>query len=585
LKLISYGLALMALMAVLSGCSKETLSGSSNNPDIPAPAGPDPNEGLNVRKMAAEANSYAITYGVLDANAIQTLKSYPLVIVHPYGGNISRAQIYQVKQGLKPNDASDNVVVLCYISIGEDSRTFNLTDEQMKADRRFAGDGSGPSIDPRGAAASGTSLLGINPLGTPTNGGFASYYVNDNAVVCNGAADKKPDMNNIFKTRFVNAGDPLWYKTLSDMIMNEETRTPPGLKELLTTSTGRGLGCDGVFLDTIDTAAPNSYTNCSDENHSKSEWTAPGYAAFMRRLRSDYPDKIILQNRGLFFFDPREPHYQVSARGTIDIGFFESYRLDNDSTDTKPYFLDNKFNTTPKLMAEANRPDGFKMLSLGYANGFDAPKPGIDIQTLLSTTYGVGVGFAELYTDMQEAHAVGFRHYLTSATVDFVNSFVKRFEDMSDHTAPVWSSVYNANYGYPDNTLDAPLPRIGIQQALSEGAGSVTVKWDVALDLNKVSYVLYYKNAPFDFVTDPDLVSATRVLLRPDSPAAGNAYSNVWNSGDGSMSARNQAMQLVYPYQQTINGLQQAATYYFVIRAIDSQGNEDKNQVFLTAIP
>ena len=588
MKRVLYALSIIALISVSFGCSKETLSGSGTTSSGPTPApaaGPDPNEGLDVRKMAADANSYAITYGSLDDDKIQTLKNYPLVIVHPYGGNITRSQIHQIKQGLDPNDPSDNVVVLCYISIGEDSRTFNLTDEQMKADQRFAGDGSGPSIDPRGAAADGTTLLGINPLGTPTNGGFASYYVNDNAVACNGAADKKPDRNNIFKTRFINAGDPLWYNTLNDMIMDESTHTPPGLKELLTTEKGRGLGCDGVFLDTIDTAAPNSYTNCSDENHSKSEWTAPGFAAFMGRLRNDYPDKVILQNRGLFFFDPREPHYQVSARGTIDIAFFESFRLDNDSTDTKPYFLDNKFNTTPKLMAEANRPDGFKVLSLGYANGFDAPKPGIDIQTLLSTTYGTGTGFAELYTDMQEAHAVGFRHYLTSATVDFVNSFVKRFEDMTDRSAPVWSSVYNANYGYPDNALDAPIPRKGIQQAVSGGAGSVTVKWDIALDMNKVSYVLYYKTAPFDFTADPGLTSATRVVLRPDAPAVANDYSNVWNSGDRSMAVRNQGMQAVYPYQQTITGLQQGTAYYFVIRAKDSQGNEDTNLVFLTATP
>jgi hypothetical protein len=37
--------------------------------------------------------------------------------------------------------------------------------------------------------------------------------------------------------------------------------TPPGLKEMLTTTKGRGLGYDGVFLDTIDTAAPNSYAS------------------------------------------------------------------------------------------------------------------------------------------------------------------------------------------------------------------------------------------------------------------------------------------------------------------------------------
>ncbi len=42
-----------------------------------------------------------------------------------------------------------------------------------------------------------------------------------------------------------------------------------GLDELLTTWAGRGLGCDGVFLDTLDTAAPNSYTDGTSPNMSK----------------------------------------------------------------------------------------------------------------------------------------------------------------------------------------------------------------------------------------------------------------------------------------------------------------------------
>jgi hypothetical protein len=444
----------LALSAVFSGCGKKTLNGSGR-PSSPAAepqiATADPNEGLDVRTMAAEAASYAITYGALGQGDIDILKTYPLVIVHPYNGDISRSQIMQIKQGINPSDPADNAVVLCYISIGEDTRTYGLTAAAMLAETRFRGDGSGPSVDPRAPGV--RSLVGINPRGTPTNGGFASYYVNDNAVTCNGEADKIPDENGNFMTRFVNAGDPLWYTTVRDMRMDMNTHTPPGLKELLTGNYGRGLGCDGVFLDTVDTAAPNKYTSCADANHSKSEWTAKGFSDFMRTIRADFPDKVILQNRGLFFFDPREPHYEVSARGVIDIGFFESYYLDNDSATTvSPYFEDNKYNIAYKVMAEANRPDGFKMLSLGYANGFDAPKPGIDIQTLMGTSR---VGYDILMKDVQEALLVGFRPYLTSAFVDFVNPFVKNNAVMTDVTPPAWQSVYNANY----NTLPGRLPR------------------------------------------------------------------------------------------------------------------------------
>lgn len=577
-------LAVMALILLFSGgCGKGSMDGNSAAATavLPAPTPPkpvitvDPNLGLDVRAMTAAAQSYAIHYGVLDDATINTLKSYPLVIVHPYNANADRNQIFRIKQGVDPNDNRDNPVVLCYISVGEDSRTYGLSDDALRKDPRFTGDGSGPSIDPRGAQASGMSLTGLSLTGTPTNGGFASYFVNDNAVRCKGAPDRIPDINRNFLTRFVNAGDPAWYNTISTMVMSLETHTPPGLQELLTTQYGRGFGCDGLFLDTIDTAAPNRYTSCSDTNQTASEWTAAGFSSFMRHLRSDYPNKVILQNRGLFYFDPRTAHYQVSARGVIDLGFFESYRLDNDIKTEYVYFHDNKYNSAPKLMAEAGRPDGFKVLSLGYASGFnssgqDVAKPNIDIQTLLGKS---SFGYQELVTDFQEAHAAGFRHYLTSASVDVPNTFVKNTADYTDLLPPVWSSTFNATYNPPA----PPSPRIGIQKAVSTSAGAVRISWDIALDLNKVSYQLYYKQGTFDFTADPQLISATRMQL---SPSIGDGYDQVWKASDPFM-----ALETVYPFQATITGLAPGVPYSFLIRARDSVGNEDNNRVVLTATP
>jgi hypothetical protein len=301
-------------------------------------------------------------------------------------------------------------------------------------------------------------------------------------------------------------------------------------------------------------------------NYTNSEWTAQGFTNFIKQLRTDYPDKVILQNRGLFFFDPRLAHYEVSARGAIDIGFFESYYLDNDSESVvSPYFFDNKYNYAPKIMAEANRPDGFKMLSLGYANGFAAPKPEIDIMTLLGQSQR---GFDILMNDLKESQEVGFTPYITSAWVDFMNSFVKNNASSIDTTAPKWSSVYNETYDPP-----RPLtPRVGIQRALATGPGSVTLSWDVALDMNKVHYVVYYQttDTPFNFAT-----STKRIL----TPSFGDGYNQVWNTPVPS-----QALSGVYPYQQTISGLQSGRTYRFVIRAVDSAGNEDSNENFIEVV-
>ena len=154
----------------------------------------------------------------------------------------------------------------------------------------------------------------------------------------------------------------------------------PGLRETLTLDHGRGLGCDGVFLDTFDTAAPDRYTNELSANETQFEWTAPGFASFARRVRQAYPNRVILQNRGLFFFDPRFPQYEFTTRGSIDFALFESYRLNsNPALSIDPYFYpDNRYNVAPKLMAEANRADGFRVLSVGYAEAPDIAK-----QTLL----------------------------------------------------------------------------------------------------------------------------------------------------------------------------------------------------------
>lgn len=565
------------------GCSKGSMDGSSpanssqgssGNYQPPPFTGQDPNKGLDVRKLAADADSYAITYGSLSKSDIDTLKSYPLVIVHPYNANLTRDHIMAIKQG----NGSNHPVVLCYISIGEDERTFQLTDAQMLADSRFTGDGSGPSVDPRGPNASGGSLVGLPPKGTPTNGGFASYYVNDNPrrLACpDDPPLGSPDRNNNFQARFVNAGDPLWYSTVYSMKMEPATHTPPGLKELLTEDYGRGLGCDGLFLDTVDTAAPNYYTTCSDGDHSSSEWTAKGFANFITKLRSDFPDKVILQNRGLFFFDPRRPQYAVTTRGVIDIGFFESYHLGNDSaTNVSTFFQDNKYNSVPKLMAEANRADGFKVLSLGYGDGFSGNKPGMDIKTLLGQSI---MGYNYLRDDIEEAMAVGFRHYITNAEVTLVNPFVNNYlaanNTTSDTKAPVWSSTYNDNYQDPV-TAPSFISRSGVQKVEVLAPGNVRLSWDVALDMNKVSYVVYYRPTPFDFAT------AFRVPIIKPAMGVGTGYDHVWEAPNPNL-----ALQSVYPYQMEIWGLQQGVEYGFAIRAIDSKGNEDTNQVFMTATP
>jgi hypothetical protein len=521
----------------------------------------------NRHAAAHRVDHYLANYGAWSHDDVETGRLYDLVIAHPGQANLTRALVASIQQGVDPADPRDDVLVLCYISVGEDLRTAHMTDAEIRADQRFRGDGTGPRIDPRGWQADGGSLAGIDPRGLPSNGGtgFASYYLDDNDVhnTANHVGDGFPDRNQIFGGMFVNAGDPAWFPVLEAMTMDGPDKRA-GFRELLTPAEGRGLDCDGVFLDTIDTAAPNAYTDASSPNQSEFEWTAPGFQTFIQRVHDTYPDRVVLQNRGLFFFDPRHPQWHYGARGAIDLLLFESFRLNSNTyEDYNPvHYGDNRYNVAPKLMAEANRANGFRVLSLGYAEG---PADVISTSTLLGTST---VGLASLLEDIHVTQDLqGFRHYLTDGAVALVNDFVLAHADLTDHDPPAWTSTYNDHATTP---AQAPTPRVGIQQAVGV-PGGVTVRWDVALDKTGVDYTLYAQPTAFDFAGDPALARSRRFPLVPAVPA---------NYGDGIGPGK-------FANEATITGLPAGQIQYLLIRASDhaTPPNQETNQVVLTATP
>jgi len=513
----------------------------------------------NLHAAARHVDSYVVNYGGWSPDSIAIAKSVNLAIVHPKRGDVTRDLVASIQSGLNADDPTDDVLVLCYVSVGEDLRTHGLEDWQVHNDPRFHGDGSGPRIDPRGPGASGATLQGVDARGAASSGGtgYASFYVDDNN------RDGVPDRNPVFGSLFVNAGDPAWFGTVDQMTLDGPDGIA-GLREVMTPDYGRGLNCDGVFMDTIDTAEPNAYTDVWSTIRTSFEWTAPGFASFIRHVHTAYPTKVLLQNRGVFFFDPRHPQYQFNTRGAVDFVLYESYRLDSNPGDlwNAIQYPDNRYNVAPKLMAEANRPDGFRVLSLGYAVG----PPG---QMATSTLTGqASDGYADLMEDIHVTQALaGFRHYLTDAAVELVNSFVKDHQNMDDHDAPVWSSTYNDSLTVPPSE---PTPRVGIQEAVG-GGGVITVRWDVAMDENRVHYVLYAQGAPFDFTADPQLHAARRTELSPTIPsnyAGGVGYGT-------------------YPHEARVPGFSPGQTQYLLIRAVDESpaANEDTNTVVITATP
>lgn len=510
----------------------------------------DDSEILNAAEFPYETkSSYMIYYGALTPSIINEAKQYKVVILHPKMGDITRDQIQEIRES--------GTIVLGYIAIGEDLRTAGMSPSQMLKDPRFTGDGSGPRVDPRPAGA--TTLDGIDLKGkaSPGGTGYASYFLDDNNF------DGKPDINPIFNCAFTNIGDPTWYDALNKMTIDGTDRIP-GIKEILSDNYGRGLGCDGLFLDTIDTCAPNIYTDDNSPNKTKFEWTAAGVREFTKRLKEDYPDKLVLQNRGIFFYNPLLPHYKYNPRTYVDYVMYESYHLDSNTGTLffEGYSADNRYNYAPKLIAEASRPDGFQVLSLGYAEGPEE-------YHLKDTLFGKSEdGLDVLLEDMNLAvEEAGFMHYITDGGVTLVNDFVLEHETSEDETAPIWSSVYNTSTAWPP---EAPTPRVGIQKVepIQEG---VIVSWDVALDKNPITYVLYYQTKPFDLKTDPELKKSQFVELIPE---VGEGYEDHFGPD-------------TYPYQATVTGLKSGKTYYFILRARDRSNNknEDDNTVVLKATP
>lgn len=567
------GVVLLALVAVkvatFAACGDGVMESGHTGP-ADRPGGQPgtimpPDDGVGGESSGARRaraiDSYLANYGTWNDESIAIAKRHELVILHPKQGDVTRALVADLQSGRNASDPSDDVLVFCYVSVGEDLRSTGLDDAAARQDPRFRGDGTGPRIDPRGHLPDGGPLDGVDPRGAPSSGGsgWASYYLDDNSVdrSATRTGDGVPDRNSIFGGFFVNAGDPAWFPVVDAMTLDGPDKLA-GLRESLTLDYGRGLGCDGVFLDTIDTAAPNRYTNASSVNQGEFEWTAPGFASFIRRIRETYPDRLILQNRGLFFFDPRHPHYRFTTRGSIDFAFFESVRLNSNSHEeyNAYHFADNLHNLTPKLMAEANRPDGFRVLSLGYAEG---PADKMSAETLLGRST---VGLASLLEDIRIAEELaGFRHYLTNGAINLVNSFVLEHARRDDNEPPRWSSTYNDRRGSPPQE---PTPRVGVQEALpGPRAGSILVRWDVALDKSGVAYVAYLLRAPVTPTTRlPGDAEDRRVLLasRPESYALGVGPDR-------------------FPHEAVLDNLRSGSTYHVVIRAVDRSpaANEDQN--------
>jgi hypothetical protein len=463
---------------------------------------------------------YLIYYGNWNASQVDYARTnYRMVILHP-ASNITSNQIATIRRG-KDNIAgtSDDVLVLAYLSIGEDDRN----------GAPVAGDGLGPRVDPR--ASDSLPLSGItNVIGLPSSGGtnYASYYLNSKSNQTG-----KPDENSNFGSYYVNAGAPAWWMVIKTM--NKATSGQSGLDEILTTTNGTALNCDGVFLDTLDTAAPDTFGT-------PYEWTAPGMQVLIQRIHTNYPTKLLMANRGLFFYDSNLKTYPYNPRPYVDMVMFESYYTET-TTNISSSFAENKYDFAPKLNAEAGRPDGFSLFVVDY----DQTPP--QSAALVNQDYVESMGIQ------------GWPLYRTVPSLDssFNTNAAGWLATNQDTQPPVWDST--AAQG-----ATQPSPRAGVQRVIA-GRGIATVYWDVARDqTDPVYYNIYYSTGgTVNFAT------ATKI-----SHVASQIPANYYlGTGPGS-----------YPYGFTVGGLTDGMTYSFAVRAEDgcSPAHEDTNLVSITVV-
>jgi hypothetical protein len=465
---------------------------------------------------------YLIYYGNWTSSQVDYARTnYHLVILHP-ASNITATEIATIKRG-RDNIAgtAGDVLVLAYLSLGEDDR----------AGAPFAGDGLGPRVDPRASESDPLSSI-TNAIGLASSGGtgYASYYLNaqDNQ-------SGKPDEDAAYGSYYVNAGAPAWWSVIKSMTMAADGQA--GLDEILTTNVGKAYNCDGVFLDTIDTAAPDAWGT-------DYEWTSPGMQTVVQRIRTNYVGKLIIANRGLFFYDPNLIQYPYSLRPYVDMVMFESYYSDSSTNPVSLSFPDNKYDFAPKLNAEAGRPDGFTVLAVDYDHT-PPQSPAIVNQDYVQCMAIQGWPLYRTNPSLDEALNTNSAAWLATN---------------ADTQPPVWDST--AAQG-----ATPPAPRVGAQE-VTVGNQSATVYWDVARDQTEpVRYNVYYSSG-----TAMNFLTAVKLpQVAPSRPAS---YTQATGPG-------------IYPYDYTIGGLTNGVTYFFAVRAQDSAtpSHEDTNAVNIAAVP
>lgn len=361
LKAVIAGLAVILTAFVAVGQSSLFANGSPS----------DPFPGIN------RNSRFAVYYGTdYDVSHMQKLKQLDVLVVDPNTDQLTPRKVDELQEA--------GVTVLSYISIGED---------KVDADASTANPASPMVLDGTGPVHMDRWDGQIKKqCGAP----MASFYVDQQWVAVSGhpeggyhGQDCYPDRNGEFGGYFVYPNAD-WRNMIKNQrrhgLFDNGTSVSPefaqrdlvGLDQIATVRNPYDLddehgnyGFDGFFLDTLDTAGPWN-------NYGYYPWTAPAMQETVKFIRDTYPDKLIIANRGIFFYNPTQtnPIYNISPYDYtlgqyINGVLFESFYLDSEPSHrgASPYFVSGENVTNANYLdIESKRPNGagFTVFGLDY---------------------------------------------------------------------------------------------------------------------------------------------------------------------------------------------------------------------------
>jgi len=370
------------------------------------------------------SSDYFVYYGGFNDQKVLQCQYYDLLILDVR--SITSGQIADIRNGFDDiSGTDDDVIVFGYLSVGEQDGS------------PIQGDGTGPVY------WDGENIV-------YQNNGYASFYLDDED------RDGEPDRDGIWNSYYVNAGDTAWWE------YNE-----PLAENIITTH-----GCDGLFLDLIDTGGPNSWGI-------PYEWTAEGMINYVEYLRETYSGKYILANRGLFYFEPALQHFQYSDRyrQSIDGIMVESYYIIWDWNSSigiySTYFPYLSGHYASLINNHADQADGFDVFILDYLK-------------LNQVNYDYLLDNAVDVVEQDQ----GWIFAVSTIFLDSIRYDVYHHH-LVDNNSPTWEDV------------------VGLMKCNWEGDDLVAY-WNTAIDQTPpIKYHLYISEDDIDFSSEPQYPNLT----------------------------------------------------------------------------